>query len=171
MQALTEQQIRASLANTSRRESKQVTLPDLAQVDWTTLDYLGWHDAKRPEDAFVVLEVEKRPVGVMLRAAKRSGPRRKSICNWCQDFLVNTDVSMYVARRAGPLGRRGDTVGTLICTDFDCSRNVRRTPSIEEVGSGDPQEKALLIERRITGLRERSSRFVANLLEQGSAPG
>jgi len=166
MQALTERQIRACLVNTSRRETNQAILPDLAQVRWDELDYLGWHDAKRPQDSYVVLEVGTESVGIALRAANRTGPRRKTMCNWCQDIYATADVSMYVARRAGPLGRRGDTVGTLICTDFDCSRNVRRTPSVEEVGSGDPHEKARVIERRILGLRERSARFVANLLER-----
>lgn len=127
MQALTEQQIRASLVNTSRRETNQALRPDLAQLDWEKLDYLGWHDLKRPHESYVVLEVETKAVGIALRAATRSVVRRKSMCNWCQDFLGTADVTMYAARRAGPLGRRGDTVGTLICTDFDCSRNVRRT--------------------------------------------
>ncbi|MGB7448040.1 MAG: FBP domain-containing protein [Ornithinimicrobium sp.] len=163
MHALAEKQIRASLVNTSQREAKHAMLPDLEHLDWDKLDYLGWHDGKRPEESYVVVEVGTTAVGVMLRAAKRSAVRRKSMCNWCQDFLATNDVSMYVARRAGPLGRRGDTVGTLICTDLDCSRNVRREPTLEEVGSGDPQEKARLIERRINGLRERSARFVANL--------
>lgn len=168
MQALTEQQIRASLVNTSRRETNQAVLPDLAQLDWTKLDYLGWHDLKRPLESYVVLEVENKVVGIGLRAAPRSVARRKAMCAWCQDIVATADVSMYVARRAGPLGRRGDTVGTLICTDFDCSRNVRRTPRIEEVGSQDPQDSARLVERRTSGLRERSTRFVANLLERGS---
>lgn len=163
MQALTEQQIRASLVNTSRRETDQVLLPDLAQLDWPKLDYLGWHDLKRPHESFVVLEIENNAVGMALRAAPRSLGRRKAMCAWCQDIAATADVSMYIARRAGALGRRGDTVGTFICTDFDCSRNVRRTPSIEEVGSTDPQDRAQLIERRINVLRDRSTRFVANL--------
>lgn len=163
MQTLTEQQIRASLVNTSRRETNQAVLPDLAQLDWTRLDYLGWHDLKRPLESFVVLEVENKAVGIALRLAPRSPGRRKAMCAWCQDIVATADVSMYVARRSGPLGRRGDTVGTFICTDFDCSRNVRRTPSIEEVGSTDPQDRAQLIERRTNELRERSTRFVANL--------
>ncbi len=163
MQTLTEQQIRASLVNTSRRETNQMILPDLARLDWTKLDYLGWHDIKRPHESFVVLEIKNKAVGIALHAAPRSLGRGKSMCAWCQDIVATADVSMYVARRAGSLGRRGDTVGTLICTDFDCSRNVRRTPSIEEVGSTDLQDRAQLIERRTNALRKRSTRFVANL--------
>lgn len=168
MHALSEQQIRASLVNTSRREAAQAILPDLAQLDWSKLDYLGWHDPKRALESYVVLEVQDAPVGIMLRTTARSAARRKAVCAWCQDIIATVDVSMYVARRAGALGRRGDTVGTLICTDFDCSRNVRRTPSIEEIGSDDLQDRARLIARRTGQLRERSSRFVGNLLDRDS---
>lgn len=181
MHALTEEQIRASLVNTSRRETNQAVLPDLAQVDWDRLDYLGWHDLKRPLESYVVLEVGggvggeveggevvgSEVVGIALRAAPRSGVRRKALCAWCQDIVSTAEVCMFVARRAGPRGRRGDTVGTLVCADFRCSRNVRRTPLVEEVGSNDPDERARLVEQRTRGLRERSSRFVANLRDQG----
>ncbi len=167
MHALTEEQIRASLVNTSRRETNQAVLPDLTQVAWERLDYLGWHDLKRPLESYVVLEVGNEVVGIALRAAPRSGVRRKALCAWCQDIVSTAEVSMFVARRAGPRGRRGDTVGTLICADFRCSRNVRRTPLVEEVGSNDPDDRARLVERRTRGLRERSSLFLANLRDEG----
>lgn len=169
MRALSEQQIRTSLVNTSRREASQAILPDLTQLDWTMLDYLGWHDPRRPLESYVVLHIEGSPVGIQLRPTPRAAARRKAVCAWCHDILATADVSMYVARRAGALGRRGDTVGTLICTDFNCSRNVRRTPSIEEVGSEAQQDRARLIEHRMTKLRERSARFIANLVDRDSA--
>jgi len=162
---LTEQQIRASLVNATRREVTQATLPDLDALDWDRLDYLGWRDRKAPLSAYVVLELGGEPVGVLLRAAERtaSGRRRSGVCAWCEDVVVTADVTLYVARRAGAPGRKGDTVGTLLCTDLGCSRNVRRVPTRAEAGT-DEEVRAQVVQRRIAGLRERSGRFVAEVL-------
>lgn len=166
MNPLTEQQIRASFVNATRREAAQATLPDLADVRWDRLDYLGWRDRRAPLAAYVVLELDCEPTGILLRAAdaKAGRARRKGLCAWCEDVVVTDDVSLYVARRAGAAGRAGNTIGTLICTDFLCSANVRRTPTRAEAGSDAESAREQIVERRVAGLRERSARFVAEVL-------
>ena len=161
MNPLTEKQIRASFVNASKREAAQAALPDLDAVPWEQLDYLGWRDAKAPLSAYVVLELDGGPTGVLLRAGETGAGRvrRKAVCAWCED-IVNTDVSLYVARRGGAVGRRGDTIGTLLCTDFVCSRNVRRRPTSAEAGSDVESVREQIVGRRVAGLRERSVRFV-----------
>jgi hypothetical protein len=165
MNPLTEKQIRTSFVNASRREAAQATLPDLDAIDWDRLDYLGWRDRKAPLSAYAVVPLDGEPVGVLLRStdAKSGGRRRRALCAWCEDVVVTDDVSLYVARRAGASGRRGNTVGTLICTDFRCSSNVRRTPTRTELGDDDSMLETI-VELRIDGLRDRSSRFVAEVL-------
>lgn len=165
MNPLTDKQIRDSFVNASRREVAQAILPDLATLDWSSLDYLGWRDPKRPLAAYAVLELDGAPTGVLLRSTDPSArARRKMVCAWCEDVVVTDDVSLYVARRAGARGRQGDTIGTLICTDFSCSRNVRRPPTRSEVVSDRPEDREELVERRIAGLRERSARFLTRVL-------
>ena len=161
MHPLTEPQIRASFVNCSKREAAQLTLPaDLADLRWDRLDYLGWIDRKAPLRAYVVIPVGDTLVGVTLRSPEGTAKRRRAVCAWCEDVYATEDVSMYVARRAGASGRNGDTVGTLVCTTFGCSRNVRRIPRIVEAGD-DPEGVVL---RRIDGLRERSARFAEEVL-------
>lgn len=163
MNPLTEKQIRASFLNASKREAAQATLPDLDMLDWERLDYLGWHDRKAPLSAYVVLELDGEPTGVLLRSAEaKSSKRTKGVCAWCEDVVVTYDVSLYVARRGGTSGRNGNTIGTLICTEFGCSRNVRRKPTFTEAGN-DPAMRELITDRRILGLRERAARFVAEV--------
>ena len=164
MNPLTEKQIRTSFVNASKREAAQATLPDLDALDWAQLDYLGWYDRKAPLSSYVVLELDGTPTGVLLRSsdAKTGRARSKGVCAWCEDVVVTDDVSLYVARRGGAPGRNGNTIGTLICTDFGCSRNVRRTPTFTEAGN-DPLARELIIDRRTTGLRERAARFVAEV--------
>lgn len=161
MLPLTESQIRASLVNASRREAADLAVPlDLAERDWDQLDYLGWTDRKAPLRAYVVVPVDGEPVGVALRAPGAEKRHRRAVCAWCEDVHETDDVSLYVARRAGAAGRKGDSIGTLICTRFGCSRNVRRRPRLLEAG----QDPAELAAQRVAGLRERSQRFVREVL-------
>ncbi|WP_435737582.1 FBP domain-containing protein [Cellulosimicrobium sp. PMB13] len=165
MNPLTEKQIRSSFVNASKREAAQATLPDLDTLDWERLDYLGWRDRKAPLASYAVVPLAGEPTGILLRSsdAKTGGPRKRAVCAWCEDVVVTEDVSLYVARRTGAAGRRGNTVGTLICTEFLCSANVRRTPTRTEMGD-DQEMRDLFIELRIQGLRERSARFVTEVL-------
>ncbi len=160
MDPLTEKQIRSCFVNASKREAADATLPDLDAVAWDTVDYLGWRDRRAPLSAYVVVPVGGEPVGVLLRSGDKGGRRTKAVCQWCADVVATDDVSLYVARRAGAPGRAGNTIGTLICTDFLCSRNVRRPPTRSEVGDDAEALRELIVERRIAELRERSARFV-----------
>ena len=164
MLPLTEKQLRSALVNASRREAADATVPDLTTLDWDRLDYLGWRDRRAPLSAYVVLELDGAPTGVLLRASDASRARRRAVCAWCEDVVVTDDVTLYVARRGGASGRRGNTIGTLICTDFTCSRNVRRPPTRTEAGSDAEAMRELIVERRVAGLRERSARFVAEIV-------
>lgn len=166
MHALTENEIRAAFVNATKREVAQATMPDLDAVRWDRLEYLGWRDRKAPLSAYVVVEVDDEPVGVLLRAGEPSAgrSRRKALCAWCEDVVVTDDVTLYVARRAGAAGRKGDTIGTLICTDFTCSTNVRRPPTRSEAGSDAEQRRAEIVDRRIGELREHSAAFVREVL-------
>ncbi|CAM3415278.1 FBP domain-containing protein [Isoptericola cucumis] len=163
MNPLTEKQLRDSLVNATRSERQRMIVPDLDEVPWDSLEYLGWRDRKQPLSAYVVMWIDDVPVGMLLRATERTGPRRAVMCAWCEDVVETSDVQLYVARRAGAAGRKGDTIGTLVCSDFRCSRNVRRRPTLAEAGSDDAAVRAAIVERRVEGLQERAGRFVAEV--------
>ncbi|WP_147796688.1 FBP domain-containing protein [Cellulomonas sp. Y8] len=156
MRALTVPEIRASFVNCSRRDAAQAVLPDLASLDWDRLDYLGWTDPKNPRRAYVVTRVDDRPTGMVLRASD-GATRRSAVCTWCEDVVATNEVALFVAKLAGPAGRNGDTIGTLICADFACSRNARRRPTIVEAG----EDAAAVVARRVAAVQEHSARFVA----------
>jgi len=129
MRPLTESTIRSSFVNASRREVQELTLPDdLASRDWEALDYFGWRDPKFARRAYAVLPLRDGGIaGVLLKQAE-AAPRSRAMCGWCQDVRLPNDVVFYSARRVGEAGRRGATVGILLCEDFQCSRNVRNDP-------------------------------------------
>ena len=159
MRPLTPDQIRSSFRNATKGDATRAELPDLAAVRWEAIDYLGWQDARKPQLHYVVLEVEDEPVGLLLRGTGRP-PTRKMLCAWCEDVVDGIRAASFVAPLAGASGRRGNTIGTAICADLRCSRNVRRAPSSYELRSEDPALLAYHREQKIAGLRERSTRFV-----------
>lgn len=163
MKPLSEKQIRASFVNTTRREAAQAPLPQgLDETAWDRLDYLGWTDRSNPQRAYAVVPVDDEPVGLLLRAAERTR-RSSTMCAWCEDVVATTDVALFVARRAGAAGREGNSLGTLVHTDFSCPAHVRRLPHALE-GGLDPDA---LVERRVEELRLRSSAF-ARRVRDGS---
>jgi hypothetical protein len=160
MLPITEKSLRASFVNASRKEVGDITLPaDLDTIDWDDIDFLGWRDPKIGRRAYAVIPtLDGALVGIMFRQADAS-PRSRAQCTWCQDVDLPNDVVFYSAKRSGKSGRSGNTIGTLVCADFQCSRNVRRTPKLAY--EGFDVEAARL--RRMDDLRLRAASFAAEL--------
>ncbi|MDR6970527.1 FBP domain-containing protein [Leifsonia shinshuensis] len=160
MLPLTEQQLRSSFVNASQRERKELTIPDLADIRWDQLDFLGWRDRRQPQVGYVVAEIDGAPVGVLLRQAEgriRSRPQ----CSWCEDVHLPNDVLFFIAKRAGRAGRNGNTLGTLVCAEFQCSANVRRRPPTAYVGFDVEAAR----QQRIDALREHVDAFVRKVMD------
>jgi hypothetical protein len=159
MFSLNDTTIRDSFVNASRKELSDLALPTgFPEIDWQKLDYLGWNDPKRPRRAYVVVPVGEVAVGVLLRRADAK-PASRPQCSWCQDVQLPNDVVFFSARRAGAAGRNGDTVGTLVCSEFECSRNVRKRPSMAYIGFDVEAAR----EHRIESLQQRAAAFAADI--------
>jgi len=156
MLPLIEKTLRDSFLNASRKEVSDLTLPvGFGAVDWDRMDYLGWRDPKMSRRAYLVVPVEDGIAGVLLRLGD-AAPRQRAQCSWCQDVTLPNPVVFFSAKRAGDAGRKGDTVGTLICEDFQCSSNVRKLPPMAFLGFD--QEAARL--DRIVALQLHAAGFV-----------
>ncbi|MCC4248553.1 MULTISPECIES: FBP domain-containing protein [Microbacterium] len=160
MIALTESTIRSSFVNVSLRERKAIVLPaDLADRDWDRLDYLGWRDPKSPLLGFVVAEIDAVPVGLQLRQAEQP-TRSRPQCSWCSDVTLPNDVVFFSARRAGRAGKAGNSVGTLLCANFECSANARRLDPPAYLG----HDAAAARDRRVEMLRAHVDGFFRDLM-------
>lgn len=159
---LTEREIRRCFVNATRGQAERATVPPLAGVAWDRLDYLGWRDAKAPLAGYAVVPIDGTPTGILLRAPSKGGRRQQAVCAWCGDVVEVDGVTLFVAPRAGAAGRRGDSIGTLLCGDFRCSANVRRRPTRAEAGT-DEGARERLVASRIAGLQRRSAQFVAEV--------
>lgn len=150
MRAFSETEIRASFVNASLRERQAVSLPAdfRPESDFESRDYLGWRDRKFPALGYVVVDLDDEPVGVLLRQAD-GRIRTRPQCSWCEDVTLPNDVVLFSAKRAGKSGRNGDTVAALVCSEFECSANVRKRAPIAYVGFDVEAAR----EQRITALR------------------
>ncbi|MEV0278318.1 FBP domain-containing protein [Streptomyces sp. NPDC050610] len=132
MRAVSEQDIRASFVNCSKGEAKRLAVPrDLDERRWEDLDFLGWRDPGAPDRGYLVAERGGELVGVTLRAsAGRRGLLHRGMCSLCLTTHPGDGVSLMAARKAGPAGRQGDSVGEYICSDLACSLYIRgkKTP-------------------------------------------
>jgi hypothetical protein len=164
--ALTEAAIRRSLVNCSRSETAAVTRPrDLADLDWASLDVLGWRDAKAELRGYLVHETDDGVVGIALRAADtRMSGRRSAMCLLCHEIQSAAAISLFTARRVGPAGRNGNTVGTYICADLGCARRAHEVPSTARHLTEELQTVA--VADRAAGLRQRLRAFSTDVLRR-----
>jgi hypothetical protein len=164
--ALTEAAIRRSLVNCSRSEAAAMTPPrDLAELDWPSLDVLGWRDAKAELRGYLVHEADDGVVGIALRAADtKMSSRRSAMCLLCHEVQTAAAVSLFTARRVGAAGRNGNTVGTYICADLDCAHRAQEVPPTARHLDEDAQAAA--VAERAEGLRQRLAAFTADVLRR-----
>ncbi len=156
MHPLTGDEIRRSFINVSRSQLKSMTLPALDQLDWDSHDFLGWRDPKAPSRGYLVVPREDSVVGVQLRAANSSGPRRGTgLCNLCHSGQPADAVVLFAARRGGAAGRQNNSIGTYICADLSCSLYIRGLIPLDL-----PQSETLGTEQRVDRLMRRVTAFV-----------
>ncbi|MDT0399640.1 MULTISPECIES: FBP domain-containing protein [Streptomyces] len=162
MRALTEQDIRGSFINCSKGEAKRLAVPrDLGERAWDDLDFLGWRDPGAPDRSYLVTEREDRLVGVALRfQPAQRGFLHRSMCSLCLTTHPRGGVALMTARKAGPAGREGNSVGAYMCTDLACSLYLRGKKVPE---SGGRFEESLTVEEQIARTRGHLFAFLDKL--------
>jgi len=164
MRPLTEDDVLASFVNAAPEELRLIALPpDFLLTDWDHLDFFAWRDPRTRSRGYVIAEVDGEPTGIVLRAAEGSSRARSAMCNLCHTMQPADQVSLFTARKAGPAGRHGDSVGTYMCADLSCHENVRLAAPLA------PNEIRASVDRRIDGTRERTEAFVERVLEGSAA--
>ena len=161
MQPLSKADLLAAFVNVSKSERSAITPPsDLATLDWSNRELLGWRNAKAPLRGYLVAIVDDEPIGALLRASEsKMAARISAVCMLYRTGRTASEISLFTARRAGPAGRNGDTVGTYICADLACSANVRVTKATATL-TPDP---GLSVEQRIANLITRTGGFLTEV--------
>ena len=114
----------------------------------------SWNDERFERRGYLVAEHRGQLVTVMLTTqAAGTGTRRKAMCTICRAVDDGSRVALFSARRAGPTGRKGDTVGTYICSGLDCSAQLRQPTNragrtrLEDGYADDDERAAAMLER------------------------
>jgi hypothetical protein len=120
-------EIQRALVNVTKSERTALGVPgDFADLDWETLDFYGWRDPKYPQRGYLVRQHGDSTTAVAVATSGGGlAPGRKAMCAICRAVENSTGVALFTARRAGPAGRAGNTVGTYICAELDCSAKLR----------------------------------------------
>ncbi|MFF5252701.1 FBP domain-containing protein [Streptomyces leeuwenhoekii] len=162
MRPLTERDIRGSFVNCSKGEARRLAIPrDLGERPWDDLDFLGWRDPGAPDRSYLVTEREDRLVGVALRfQPARRGLLQRSMCSLCLTSHPRGGVSLMTARKAGPAGREGNSVGLYMCADLACSLYLRGRKVPE---TGTRFEESLTLEEQIARTTGHLSAFLDKL--------
>ncbi|HSC72956.1 MAG TPA: FBP domain-containing protein [Gaiellaceae bacterium] len=161
MRPLTETEIRSSFVNAGPDELRVMALPaDFLLADWDHLDFFAWRDPRTRGRGYLIAELDGTPTGVVLRAADGSSRAHTAMCNLCHTMQPADQVALFTARKAGPGGEHGDSIGTYVCADLSCHENVRLA------GPLAPNEVRSSVDRRIEGTTERTERFVERVLDE-----
>ncbi|MFH8406768.1 FBP domain-containing protein [Streptomyces sp. NPDC018019] len=165
MDPLAEKDIRASFVNCSKGEASRINLPvGLGALPWGDLDFLGWRDPGALDRSYLVVPRDGGIVGVTLRVPQgvRRSFTKTTVCSLCVTGHHGSGVNLLAARKAGALGRQGNTVGTYICADLACSLYVRGKKKPELAGQ---YEETLPVEDRIARLVLNLDAFVDRVFE------
>ncbi|GAA4473663.1 FBP domain-containing protein [Rhodococcus olei] len=157
---VTENEIRASFVNCSKGDAKRLSVPrDLDERPWEDMDFLGWSDPSLAGRCYVVVPQGLDLVGIALRAAK-GGSGRTGMCAICMTTHTGGGVTLMTAAKAGEAGRRGNSVGILMCADLACSlyaRNKKR-PAL-----GNRYRESLSTEEKVQRVRDNIDAFLTGV--------
>ncbi|MBF6211978.1 FBP domain-containing protein [Nocardia puris] len=160
MEPVTERDIRSSFVNCSKGDAKRLSVPrDLVEYPWEDLDFLGWGDPSLAGRCYVVVPREDRLVGVALRH-ETGGSGKAQMCAICLTTHTGGGVRLMTANKAGESGRRGNSIGTYMCTDLACSLYARgkKRPAL-----GSRYREDLTVEEKIARVRENMDAFLTRL--------
>jgi hypothetical protein len=164
VEALTADDVRASLVNCSKGVAKRLALPrDLAERPWDDLDFFGWRDPAGSDRGGVVAEHDGTLFGIVLRvvtapSARFAGGRfagaRATMCSLCLTTHPGGGVTLMAAPRRK---NRDNTVGIRICADFACSLYAR---GLKDAPSTGRMAETLSIEEKAGRIRENLAAFL-----------
>ncbi|OZE34290.1 MULTISPECIES: FBP domain-containing protein [unclassified Rhodococcus (in: high G+C Gram-positive bacteria)] len=162
MEPISERDIRSSFVNSSKGDAGRLSLPEMFDaVPWSDLDFFGWVDPKLAGRSYIVVPSGDCLRGISLRY-KVGGPRTAQMCSICLTTHANGGVSLMAAAKAGESGRRGNTVGTYICSDLACSLYARKkkTPAL-----GRQFKEDFDVETRTAAVEDNIAAFLARVLD------
>lgn len=139
------------VASFPRKERKLLQMPNLEDVPWDRLDFLGWTHTSG-HLGYVVYEFNGNLCGVVLRATRAVNAGVPKSCSWCNTLRSGNEITLYVT---GNVNNRDLSIGDYICRDLQCNLYVRRIllPNIPQV------YETVDLSRRVQNLKSKIDTF------------
>lgn len=102
------------------KQRKSVELPDLDNIDWDGLDYLGWQH-RSGHLAYVVYQKNGYVQGIVLKQTKSTKETQQCLCSWCMTVHRGGGVTLFTAATHQP----HRVQGVYVCADLQCSAYIR----------------------------------------------
>lgn len=163
VEPLTDAQIRSSFINCSKGEAKRMNVPrNLDAIAWDGLQFFSWIDDKNPQKACLIIpDQDGNTAGIVLTRAKTQG-KRAQMCSFCMTLHPGSGISLFSAAKVGEAGRRGNTLGTYICSNLRCHDYVTGKKKPEGIRQMD---ETLSTEQRLERMQENARSFVKRLVD------
>lgn len=142
------------LASFSPKQRKLVELPDLENVDWDGLDYLGWQHSSG-HLAYVVYQKNGHVQGIVLKQTKATKGTQQFLCSWCMTVHRGGGVTLFTAATH----QTHRVQGVYVCADLQCSAYIRG----RKRPAGCQMRETISQERRIARLGNNIERFFGRI--------
>lgn len=121
MEPVSETEIRAAFEG----QAGEVYIPDLSEVSWDLLDFLGWlHPNGRVGYIVLVSPVDGSLKGTLLQRSTLSTRHEGfEMCSLCHHVHKPNGTAMFTVRCKD--SERHGSVGNVVCKNLDCSLRIR----------------------------------------------
>ena len=134
----------------SKKERKKVKLPEIDEIDWENLDFLGWiHPSGHL--GYVVYEFPSGLRGIILERSTSVVGHGIRMCSWCYTLNTASKVRLFTYRIPGT----NITIGNYLCADLQCSLYIRK---LKEPLVAQMQE-SLTISQKIERCKQNVEKF------------
>jgi len=111
------------LSSFSKKQRRKVKIPDLKNIQWEDIDFLGWiHPSGHL--GYIVYNFKSSLVGLVLSRTKPSNPSKRAImCHLCKT-VHSTSFGVLLFTVQSYCNPKNES-GNYICADLQCSLYVR----------------------------------------------
>lgn len=126
----------------TKKEQKDLRIPDLSKTDWKNLDYFGW---RHPSGhlGYIIYEYLGNLRGLVLTPGRGSGRLIPKICSWCTTPQLGDRITSFSTPSKIDSNR---SIGNYVCADLECSLYIR---GLKQTGSAKLSETLNIVERSL----------------------
>ncbi|MEI7990034.1 MAG: FBP domain-containing protein [Chloroflexota bacterium] len=133
----------------SKKQQKDLKIPDLDAIDWKNIDYLGWIH-RSGHLGYIVYEFDGKLIGIRLNVEKTLNDNKYKICSLCLTQHLGNGTSLFTS--PNPV-RKNEVTGDYLCANLNCGLYLRGIEKSEAIQLREDITREQKIERYLKNLR------------------